>query len=96
LVGAREALQLLQRALEVRLGVCFFLCLQMQEFEIKIQFTYCNNEPGKSYSVANIFASIKGFEEPQTMVYMRKSCRACPAAELGNSICTRYLFCLKN
>jgi hypothetical protein len=32
------------------------------------------------------------------MVYVRKSCLARPAAELGNSICinTRYLLCLKN
>jgi hypothetical protein len=30
------------------------------------------------------------------MLYVRKSCRARPAAELGNSIRIRYLLCLKN
>jgi hypothetical protein len=31
----------------------------------------------------------------QTMVYVRKSCLACPAAKLGNSICTCYPLCFK-
>ncbi len=47
------------------------------------------------FSHKRIFASRKRFLRNQTMVYVRKSCSARPAAELGNSIRTRYFLCLK-